>query len=209
MNRLFKKLPTLNQKAFTLIELLVVIAIIGLLASVVLASLQTAREKANRGVFLQDVKQIKTALELYHQDNNEYPPNVDPWGTHIGDLMDIHLINYIPPMDKYDYSSGNEYFSFNYRFGELGRKIGIKMLSANGNTGSYDTYPILYWNIGDFIEQYPFLVDYSCGSIPFKDLDYVLFINPVIGQDIPDYFVPLYDDNGVMYESQSTNRYCI
>jgi len=58
-----------KKNAFTLIELLVVISIIGLLASVVLASLNVAREKAQWSKFLQDTDQIMTAIEMYVSDH--------------------------------------------------------------------------------------------------------------------------------------------
>src|SRR3989344_2337204 len=62
---------------FTLIELLVVIAIISILASVVLASLNTAREKSRDAKRISDVNQIRIALELYFDDNDGYPLALD------------------------------------------------------------------------------------------------------------------------------------
>lgn len=62
-----------KNKGFTLIELLVVIAIIGLLASVVLLALNSARAKSRDAKRLADVRQLATALELYYNDNNAYP----------------------------------------------------------------------------------------------------------------------------------------
>lgn len=66
-----------NQKGFTLIELLVVIAIIGLLASVVLLALNSARQKSRDAKRLADVRQIASALELYFDaavgGSNGYP----------------------------------------------------------------------------------------------------------------------------------------
>ncbi len=58
---------------FTLVELLVVISIIGLLSSVVFASLNNARMKARDAKRLSDMKQIQTALELYYDKYGFYP----------------------------------------------------------------------------------------------------------------------------------------
>ena len=61
------------KKGFTLIELLVVVAIIGILATVVLASVNSAQVRANNSAKLQGIGQIQTALTLYYDDNNNYP----------------------------------------------------------------------------------------------------------------------------------------
>ncbi|MDO8408311.1 MAG: prepilin-type N-terminal cleavage/methylation domain-containing protein [bacterium] len=62
-----------SSKGFTLIELLVVIAIIGLLSSIVLASLNTARSKGRDAHRVGDVHQLEIALALYFSKNGTYP----------------------------------------------------------------------------------------------------------------------------------------
>ncbi|MBC7766658.1 prepilin-type N-terminal cleavage/methylation domain-containing protein [Arenimonas sp.] len=69
---MFKK-NTKNNKGFTLIELMVVISIIGLLSSIVLATLKDARDKATGTKFKSEIKQLVTALELYRTDTGYYP----------------------------------------------------------------------------------------------------------------------------------------
>jgi len=62
------------KKGFTLIELLVVIFIIGLLASIVVVSVSTARTKSRDARRIADVDSIRTAIEMYI-DANGAPPN--------------------------------------------------------------------------------------------------------------------------------------
>jgi len=65
----------INSKntGFTLIELLVVVAIIGVLSSVVISSLSSARSKARDTKRISDVRQIQNTLEIYFADNGYYP----------------------------------------------------------------------------------------------------------------------------------------
>ncbi len=58
------------KKGFTLIELLVVIAIIGILASVVLASLNTARGKGADAAIKANLSGIRAQAELYYDSNS-------------------------------------------------------------------------------------------------------------------------------------------
>lgn len=62
-----------EKQGFTLIELLVVISIIGLLSSIVLTSVNSARVKARDARRRADMKQVQTALEFYFDSNNAYP----------------------------------------------------------------------------------------------------------------------------------------
>ena len=62
-----------NSKGFTLIELLVVIAIIGLLSTLAVVALNSARQKSRDSKRVADIKQMQTALELFFADANGYP----------------------------------------------------------------------------------------------------------------------------------------
>jgi prepilin-type N-terminal cleavage/methylation domain-containing protein len=65
-----------NQKGFTLIELLVVIAIIGLLSTLSVVALNSARARARDARRLSDIQQIQSALEMYYNDSNAYPTSL-------------------------------------------------------------------------------------------------------------------------------------
>ena len=103
------------SRGFTLIELLVVIAIIGILSSVVLASLNSARVKGRDAARISNVKSLETAMELYYNDNGGYPTSN---GSGNGDVLlsDAMLVSklvpaYIPSMPAILVADGDHYYA--------------------------------------------------------------------------------------------------
>ncbi|HTR18706.1 MAG TPA: type II secretion system protein [Candidatus Paceibacterota bacterium] len=121
------KAPARSQaaaKGFTLIELLVVIAIIGLLASIILASLGGARQKARDARRIADIREIQNALELYVETCKQYPePSPLATTDSNGCSGGVNLGTFLPTIPKDPSSS-----STNYPY------------TANGSLGSCTSY---------------------------------------------------------------------
>lgn len=111
-----------NNRGFTLIELLVVIAIIGMLSSMVLASLNVARKKAHDSRRISDFENVQLAMNLYYDKYGDYP--VVPYeccssqqhNQHFEDmvteLVNEGFISAVPRDPQHD--SGRYYMHYNY-----------------------------------------------------------------------------------------------
>ncbi|HOY56387.1 MAG TPA: prepilin-type N-terminal cleavage/methylation domain-containing protein [bacterium] len=82
-----------KNKGFTLIELLIVIAIMGLLATVVIVSLNSTKVKAKDAKRKTEFSQITKAMELYYDRHGYYPPNksgtVSPYVDNFANMAQI------------------------------------------------------------------------------------------------------------------------
>jgi prepilin-type N-terminal cleavage/methylation domain-containing protein len=98
-----------NRKAFTLMEMMIVLAVIILITGGISVAIFQARERANNLQRLDQVSQIRSALQLYKQENGFFPPAlvpgqalVSPSGkTYLNEVP--HSIKTGPCQDEYIY----------------------------------------------------------------------------------------------------------
>lgn len=105
-------------QGFTLIELLVVIAIIGTLASVVLASLNSARGNARDAQRLSEMQEIIKAMELYRLEYGHIPGRGSGCSTDNGvnitadatDCVNAAIKEYMPSLPEDPLHDGSTYY---------------------------------------------------------------------------------------------------
>ncbi len=121
-----------RKSGFTLIEILVVIAIIGILATVVLVSVNSARKKSRDARRVADLRQIRIALEVFYDDHGYYPQSACGWdcnGYRVSynatwDALAADLLPYIPTLPKDPINNANTPWNnggFSYAYGNVGR----------------------------------------------------------------------------------------
>src|SRR3989440_10523438 len=90
--------------AFTLVELLVVIAIIGVLVSLLLPAVQTAREAARRTQCSNNLRQLALAAQNFHDPYRKLPSSIRPAGLTALPRISGHiqLLPFIEQKNAYD-----------------------------------------------------------------------------------------------------------
>jgi type II secretion system protein G len=93
-----------KQGGFTLLELLIVIVIIGLLAVLIIPNLASGPARARDSQRKSDLRNIKTAMETYYNDNNTYPDPTN-WKADLAPASNPY-IKTVPqdPKTKTDYT---------------------------------------------------------------------------------------------------------
>ena len=140
---------------FTLIELLVVISIISLLSSIILSSLNTARERARDIKRISEIKEFQKALELCYYDTGSYP-QVSASGFY-------WVRNSCLPDP-----AQNQYFT------------ALEPLVTGGYINSLPFDPVSNFNATPKLCYWYFTYNHdagNCGSINANDYEYVIFFS--------------------------------
>ena len=168
-----------NRKAFTLIELLTVIAIIAILTAIIFPVYSRVKDSAYRSSDISNMDTLRTALQLYHTDNEAYPPallgyvtlyssgpnagNIIPANQLVGALYPTRVNSLDVFRPAYDRSPESDPTTttnavwptsafINADLGEqrYGPSDGFVSVDANGNEGAGFATPLDYYSVSGY-----------------------------------------------------------
>lgn len=154
-----------SKAGFTLIELLVVISIIGLLASVVMASVNSARIKARDAKRKAEMREFTQGFEFYYDSYGSYPPyrasnscggNRGDWATSICSnsnwlTTDNNFLSFLSviPRDPVNRIGNDDdtpwWFALTYTYGVSANGQQYDLLTNLENTGDPDRCELRLW----------------------------------------------------------------
>lgn len=138
-----------SYKGFTLIELLVVISIIGILIGLSIFGLQGAREASRDSRRKSDLELIRSGLEIYKSDCNDYPPTLSSSlvgdGTPVSCAITNKYISQVPtdpiaPNSVYLYSSDGTIYEL---CASLEKGTGTVTCGGSSNCGTTCNYKVV------------------------------------------------------------------
>jgi prepilin-type N-terminal cleavage/methylation domain-containing protein len=156
----------LNKKGFTLIELLVVIAIIGVLSSVVLASVNSARQKSLRTA---QIKKMQEVGKIFYQTKLESGKNLSDFSGVAPGLVDLNKILSNVGVNSSSYSQ--------FMTDVWGRPMGIDPNEGEGGAADCRS-DVIYSSGPDGVNDVWPAAQYDL--LPRND-DYLLVIPPITG----------------------------
>ncbi|MFA5926635.1 MAG: prepilin-type N-terminal cleavage/methylation domain-containing protein [Patescibacteria group bacterium] len=132
-----------ERRAFTLIEMLVVVLIIMVLATIVMVTMYSSKDKANYSRIVSDMEVLAKAARMYESTSDRYPYDV------AGGVLPAEMSAYMsssampqPPCGHYDYESdryvsGSSVLASTYWTGS-----GITMRKSDAASTFYYYYPL-------------------------------------------------------------------
>ena len=160
---------TKTISSFTLIELLIVVAIIGILAALIIVSLNTVLPKARDARRKSDLDEIQRAFQMYYVSHGNYPDLFTAPGTvDCGAITSAPsgwlspYMNTIPSDPLWNQNIGSPNLPYDYEYcciyepgnscvanGGQAYAIWAHMETSSGNVGSTDwTSPGNFWPSG-------------------------------------------------------------
>lgn len=128
-----------HKKGFTVIEVVVVAGIIAVLASVVLANMGEAKQKARDTQRVSDLQQIQTAVRVYRDLNSSAPPQYTN-GDEIGDGagFDTDILPYVtaPVVDPFNSGLSKYYYNSDYFCNSPHHAVILALTMEDANKGN-------------------------------------------------------------------------